>query len=189
MTYTLASADQIASGDAARGPDSAGMLSGRARCDRKLRRMWRRDGFTISTDPAHLDRDAVYRYLHDEAYWSTGIPRDLFERSLEGSLCFGLFDGDPARDGRQAGFSRVVTDSATFAWLCDVFVLPAYRGRGLGRWLIETVAGHPDLQEQRAFVLATRDAHGLYAKLGWEPVEAGRFMRISRPYRPDTGGT
>ena len=143
--------------------------------------MWARDGFTISTDRAHLQRDVIWRYLHDEAYWSKGIPRDLFERSVESSLNFGLFDGGAG--GTQAGYCRVVTDNATFAWLCDVFVLPAYRGRGLATWLIETVAAHPDLQIQRSFVLATRDAHGLYAKFGWAPVEAGRFMRIARPYR------
>jgi len=144
--------------------------------------MWRRDGFTISTDPTHLDRDVVWRYLHDESYWANGIPREVFDRSLERSLNFGLFDGEPGRGSTQAAFSRVVTDGATFAWLCDVFVLPEYRGRGLGTWLIETVVGHPDLQVQRGFVLATRDAHRLYAKFGWEAVEAGRFMRIARPY-------
>ncbi|HEV2250746.1 MAG TPA: GNAT family N-acetyltransferase [Candidatus Limnocylindria bacterium] len=143
--------------------------------------MWARDGFTISTDRAHLDREVIYRYLHDEAYWSKGLPRDLFDRSIERSLNFGLFEGEPGRS--QAGYCRVVTDNATFAWLCDVFVLPAYRGRGLATWLIETVVGHPDLQAQRSFVLATRDAHGLYAKFGWEPVEAGLVMRIARPYR------
>ena len=79
-------------------------------------------------------------------------------------------------------FSRVVTDDATFAWLCDVFVLPAYRGRGLAPWLVETVVRHPDLQVQRTFSLATRDAHELYAKFDWQPVEAGRFMRITRAY-------
>jgi hypothetical protein len=151
--------------------------------------MWTRDGFTISTDPAHLDRDVIFRYLHDESYWAKGIPRDLFERSIDTSLNFGLFDGSAGSGGKQIGFSRVVTDGATFAWLCDVFVLPDYRGRGLSKWLMETVRAHPDLQVQRAFVLATRDAHGLYAKYGWEPVEAGRFMRIARPYRLDTGGT
>jgi GNAT superfamily N-acetyltransferase len=145
--------------------------------------MWAREGFTISTDRAHLDRDVIWRYLHDESYWANGIPRDLFERSIERSLSFGLFEGEAGNGGVQIGFGRVVTDGATFAWLCDVFVLPAYRGRGLATWLIETVVRHPDLQVQRGFVLATRDAHGLYAKLGWQPAEAGRFMRITRPYR------
>ncbi|MEP7004157.1 MAG: GNAT family N-acetyltransferase [Chloroflexota bacterium] len=143
--------------------------------------MWRRDGFTISTDRAHLDLDVIWRYLHDESYWAKGLPRDLFERSIERSLSFGLFEGEPGT-GTQIGFSRVVTDDATFAWLCDVFVLPAYRGRGLATWMMGVVRGHPDLQVQRSFILATRDAHALYAKLGWEPVEAGRFMRIARPY-------
>ena len=145
--------------------------------------MWTRDGYTISTDLAHLDRDVVYRYLHDEAYWSKGLPRELFDRAIDASLNFGLFEGEAGNDGRQIGFSRVVTDGATFAWLCDVFVLPAFRGRGLATWLIETVVRHPDLQVQRGFMLATRDAHGLYAKFGWQPAEAGRFMRITRPYR------
>jgi GNAT superfamily N-acetyltransferase len=145
--------------------------------------MWERDGYTISNDPAHLDRDVIYRYLHDEAYWSEGIPRDLFELSIERSLNFGLFSGEAGSGGALVGYGRVVTDGATFAWLCDVFILPAYRGRGLATWLIETVVRHPDLQMQRSFVLATRDAHGLYRKFGWEPVEAGRFMRIARPYR------
>jgi GNAT superfamily N-acetyltransferase len=144
--------------------------------------MWRRDGFTISTDPAHLDRDVIWRYLHDESYWAAGIPRDIFERAVDRSLNFGLFDGEAGDGGTQIGYSRVVTDDATFAWLCDVFVLPAYRGRGLATWLIETVVRHPDLQVQRTFSLATRDAHGLYAKFDWQPAEAGRFMRIARPY-------
>ena len=144
--------------------------------------MWARDGFTISTDRAHLDREVIYRYLHDEAYWSKGLPRDVFERAIESSLSFGLFEGEAGNGGTQVGFSRVVTDGATFAWLCDVFVLPAFRGRGLATWLIETVVAHPDLQVQRGFVLATRDAHRLYSKFGWRPVEAGRFMRIDRPY-------
>lgn len=151
--------------------------------------MWERHGFAISTDRAHLDRDMIWGYLHDESYWASGIPREVFERSIDTSLDFGLFEGQPGKGATQVGFARVVTDGATFAWLCDVFVLPAYRGRGLATWLIETIAAHPDLQVQRAFILATRDAHGLYAKFGWEPVEAGRIMRISRPYRTDTGGT
>jgi len=145
--------------------------------------MWRRDEFRISTDRAHLDRDVIWHYLHDESYWANGIPRDLFDRSVERSLNFGLFEGVAGDGGRQVGYARVVTDDATFAWLCDVFVLPAYRGRGLATWLIETIAQHPDLRLLRSVVLATRDAHGLYAKFGWQAVEAGRFMRIFRPYR------
>lgn len=145
--------------------------------------MWAREGFTISTDPSHLDVEAVWRFLHDDAYWSKGVPREIVERAIARSLCFGLFEGDPSRARAvQAGFARVVTDDATFAWLCDVFVLPAYRGRGLGTWLVGTVVSDPELQVQRMFVLATRDAGGLYAKFGWTPAEPGRFMRIVRPY-------
>lgn len=151
--------------------------------DHKLRCVWRRDGFTISTDRSSLDREVIWRYLHEDSYWANGIPRDIVERSIEGSLNFGLFDGEAGHGGTLVGYSRVVTDDATFAWLCDVFVLPAYRGRGLATWLIETISSHPALQVQRTFVLATRDANGLYAKFGWQPVEAGRFMRIARPYR------
>lgn len=159
------------------------MLSVDASFDRKLRRMWRREGFTISTDRAHLDVDTIWRFLHDQAYWSKGIPREIVERSIEHSLSFGLFDGDPALGGaRQIGFARVVTDGATFAWLCDVFVLPEQRGRGLGEWLVETIVAHPDLQIQRLFMLGTRDAHGLYAKFGFDHGDPGRFMRIMRPY-------
>ena len=146
--------------------------------------MWERDGFTISTDRAHLDRDAIWRYLHDDSYWANGIPRDLFERSIDRSLNFGLFEGEAGNGGTQAAFARVVTDGATFAWLCDVFVLPQYRRRGLATWLMKTVVAHPDLQVQRGFVLATRDAHSLYEKFGWKSIEAGRFMRITRPYAP-----
>ena len=148
--------------------------------------MWRQDGFTISSDRAHLDRDLIWRYLHDESYWAAGIPRELVERSIDASLCFGLFAGEAGAGASQIGFARVVSDFATFAWLCDVFVLPGHRGQGLATWLTRTIFEHPDLQVQRAFVLATRDAHGLYAKFGWEPVDAGRIMRIHRPYRrPD----
>ena len=99
--------------------------------------MWRHDNFTISTDRAHLDLEVIWRFLHDESYWATGIPRDLVARSISASLNFGLFDGQPGNGGTQIGYSRVVTDGATFAWLCDVFVLPAYRGRGLATWLID----------------------------------------------------
>ena len=147
--------------------------------------MWRHGNFTISTDRAHLDLEVIWRYLHDESYWANGIPRDLVARSIGASLNFGLFEGEAGDGGTQIGYGRVVTDGATFAWLCDVFVLPAYRGRGLATWLMETIAGHPDLQIQRSFVLATRDAQRLYAKFGWQPAEAGRFMRIARPYRVD----
>ena len=134
------------------------------------------DEYTVSTDPADLDRDAIYRYLHDEAYWSQGISRETFDRALDNSLNFTALRGSTV-----AGFARVVTDRATFAWLCDVFVLPAHRGHGVSRRLMDAVMTHPDLAGLRNFLLATRDAHGLYEKFGFTPLaEPRRWMVIRR---------
>jgi GNAT superfamily N-acetyltransferase len=136
---------------------------------------WRRGEYAISTDPALLDVDLVHRFLSEEAYWSPGVTRDVVERSIAHSICFGLYRGrDQARE--QAGFARVVTDRAAIAYLADVFVLPAHRGRGLGKWVIETVLSHPDLQGLRRFFLGTADAHSLYARYGFGPVDPGRMM-------------
>lgn len=139
----------------------------------------RRDGYEISTDPARLDRAAIHRFLRT-SYWSPGIERELVDRGIDNSLPFGLYD--PA--GSQAGFARVITDRARFGWLADVFVLPAHRGRGRGVWLVETVLSHSDLSGLR-LLLATRDAHTLYARFGFEPVDAERMME--RPSRRDAG--
>jgi GNAT superfamily N-acetyltransferase len=134
------------------------------------------DEYTVSTDPAHLDRNAVYEYLHDEAYWSRGITRETFDRALDNSLNFTALRGSTL-----AGFARVVTDRATFAWLCDVFVLPAHRGHDVSRRLMDAVMAHPDLAGLRNFLLATRDAHGLYEKFGFAPLaEPRRWMVIRR---------
>jgi GNAT superfamily N-acetyltransferase len=122
-----------------------------------------RDGFEISTDPARLDLDLIHRYLSAESYWARGIAREVVERACVHSLCFGLYTA-----GQQAGFARVVTDYATYAYLNDVFVLEAYRGRGLGAWLMETVVAHPALQGLLRFSLATRDAQGFYERFGWQ---------------------
>jgi GNAT superfamily N-acetyltransferase len=130
-------------------------------------------GCEISTDPARLDRERVYRYLSEESYWARGLRRDRFERSLENSLPFGLY----APDGAQAGFARVVSDFAVFAWLADVFVLPEHRGRGLGVLLVRTIVEHPDLQALRTFILKTDDAHSLYERFGFETAkDPRRFM-------------
>ena len=138
-----------------------------------------RDGFEISSDPARLDRALIHRFLHDESYWAKGVPRDVVDRAIDNSLCFGLYD----RDGRQAGFARVVSDRAAIAYLADVFVLAEYRGRGLGKWLIETVMSHPDLQGLRRFFLGTADAHALYERYGFRPLaDPGRMMEIAAPY-------
>jgi len=125
---------------------------------------WTRDAFTISTDLARLDLDMLYTFLAN-SYWARGIPRDVFERSLRHALCFGIYDG-----ARQVGFARVVTDFATVAYVGDVFVLEAWRGRGLSRWLMEVMTSHPELQGFRRWILLTRDAHGLYTKFGFTPL-------------------
>lgn len=130
----------------------------------------RRDGYLISTDPGQLDREAIWRFL-ETAYWSPGVSREVVERGIENSSVFGLY----APGGEQAGFARVVTDKARFAWLADVFVLEAHRGRGLGTWLVETVVSHPELAGLR-LVLATADAHGLYERFGFAPVDPARMM-------------
>ncbi|MEA2149751.1 MAG: hypothetical protein QOD69_1581 [Solirubrobacteraceae bacterium] len=129
-----------------------------------------RDGYVISNDPARLDRETIWRFLRT-TYWSPGIAREVVERGIDNSLVFGLY----APDGAQAGFARVVTDRARFAWLADVFVLEEHRGRGLGVWLVETVVAHPELAGLR-LVLGTADAHGLYERFGFGPVDAMRMM-------------
>lgn len=135
-----------------------------------------RGGYSISTDPARLDVDAVHAFL-TTSYWAEGIGRDLVARALDASLCFGLYHG-----AAQVGLARVVTDRSTFAYLCDVYVLPAHRGRQLGEWLIETVMSHPDLQGLRRFSLVTRDMQRLYRKFGFAEIAAdGRHMEIARP--------
>jgi GNAT superfamily N-acetyltransferase len=133
-----------------------------------------RDNFSISTDPARLDIDAIHAYL-TRSYWAEGIPREIVAKSLEGSICFGLYAGD-----RQIGLARVITDKATFAYLSDVYVLEEYRGQGLSKWLMEAVRSHPELQSMRLFLLLTRDAHGLYEKFGFtRPSFPDRFMELA----------
>ena len=120
------------------------------------------DSLTFATDAAAIDVDAVHRYLSEESYWARGIPRSLVERSIRYSICIGVFDG-----AAQVGFSRVVTDRATFGYLCDVYVLATHRGRGIGRRMIEALLAHPELQGLRRWNLVTRDAHALYAPFGF----------------------
>ncbi len=132
---------------------------------------WRRDGYEISTDPARLDLPLIHGFLKT-AYWSEEIPRETLERAIDGSLNFGLYGPEG-----QLGYARIVTDRATFAWLCDVFVLESVRGRGLGRWLVACIMEHPALQGLRRWMLATADAHELYREFGFEvPAEPERLM-------------
>lgn len=136
----------------------------------------KRDGFRVSDELALLDVDVIHAFLR-ECYWAAGIPREVLERSLRGSLCFGVYEGEA-----QVGFARCITDRATYAYLADVFVLPSHRGRGLSKWLLQCILAHPDLQGLRRWSLITRDAHGLYAQLGFVPLRSPeRYMEKVDP--------
>ena len=133
----------------------------------------------VSTDPQRLDLDAVHGWLA-RSYWAAGIPREVVETSVRHSLCFGLYDG-----GRQIGVARVISDGATFAYVCDVYVEDARQRGGLGTWLMECVHAHPALQGLRRWLLVTRDAHGLYRRVGYREVaNPGGWMEIRKadPY-------
>jgi GNAT superfamily N-acetyltransferase len=133
---------------------------------------WTRGVYAISTDPARLDIAVIHEYLSNTSYWAAGRPLEVVRRGIENSLPFGVF-----KETEQVGFARVITDYATFAWLCDVFVLPAFQGQGLGKWLIGVIVAHSRLQGLRRWVLTTKDAHGLYAQYGFTELHApDRFM-------------
>jgi GNAT superfamily N-acetyltransferase len=131
---------------------------------------WERDDYSISTDRARLDIELIHAFLSQTSYWATGRSREVVERSIEHSLCFGIY-----QNSDQVGFARVVTDYATFAWIADVFVLPEHRGRGLSKWLMEVMLAHPQLQGFRRWVLSTKDAQRLYERFG--------FIKLHRPER------
>ena len=135
-----------------------------------------KNGFTISTEKEKLDIELIHSFLN-RTYWAEGISKETIRRSIEGSLCFGVFEND-----RQVGFARMITDKATFAYLADVFIIEEYRGRGLSKWLMEIIMTHPDLQGLRRMILATKDAHGLYEKFGFTPlINVDRWMHILDP--------
>ena len=137
---------------------------------------WTRDNFSVTCDPAKLDRAVIAQFL-SSSYWASGIPPDTVTKSVANSLCFGLFDQD-----RQIGFARVISDYATIAYLGDVFVLPEYRGLGLAKWLIDCIVSHQELQGLRRWILATRDAHRLYATFGFTPLKRPEiFMEVHDP--------
>jgi|SRR5271157_5436697 len=136
-----------------------------------------RGEYLISTDPARLDLDVIHGFLTN-CYWAKGIPREVVARSIEHSLCFGVYDGS----GAQVGFARVVSDFATVAYLGDVFIIESHRGRGLSKWLMECSMQHPALQSLRRWILLTRDAHGLYSQFGFTQVKSPeRYMERHDP--------
>jgi len=135
-----------------------------------------KDGFTITTEREKMDIELIHSFLN-RTYWAEGISKETIRRSIEGSLCFGVFEND-----KQVGFARMITDKATFAYLADVFIIEEYRGRGLSKWLMEIIMTHPDLQGLRRMILATKDAHGLYEKFGFTPlINVDRWMHILDP--------
>jgi GNAT superfamily N-acetyltransferase len=130
--------------------------------------------YTVSTDPARLDVDLIHRFLSEESYWAKGRPREVTDRAIAGSYPFGVYAGD-----EQVAFARVVTDTITFAWLADVFVVPEHRGNGVGKLLVEAVLGDERFRGMKRWFLGTADAHDLYRRYGFEePVNPGRFMAI-----------
>ena len=139
-------------------------------------RILRVNTYDISADPGRLQPDAIHAYLV-RSYWSPGVPRAVVDRAIANSLCFGIYAADT-----QVGFARVVTDKATFAYLADVYVLEEHRGQGLSKRLVSAIQAHPDLQGLRRFMLATADAHGLYAQFGFKALAApDRMMEIRNP--------
>lgn len=137
---------------------------------------WHRGEYCIDTDKSKLDIHYIHQSLSN-TYWAKGIPEDIVQRSIDGSLCFAVYKGQ-----QQIGFARVITDMATFGYLSDVFIDPAFQGEGLGKWLVEVILGHPDLQGFRRFMLATADAHGLYSQFGFSPLNfTERWMHIHWP--------
>jgi GNAT superfamily N-acetyltransferase len=136
-------------------------------------------GFSISTDKSLIDFDTVYNYLVNDSYWAQGITADRLRTAIKHSICFGVYHGK-----KQAGFTRVVTDMATFAYICDVFILPDYRRLGLSKWLVQTIRQHPDFQGLRRWSLATLDAHGLYEQFGFTALANPKnWMEIFTPYK------
>ena len=150
--------------------------------------IWINKGFSISTNKEYLDVDLIHNFLGQEAYWSKGIPKETVIKSIENtSLCFGVFKGDISHEvSQQVGFARMISDLATYAYLCDVFILPEYRKLGLSKWLMDIITNHSDLKEVRRIMLATNDAHALYSKYGFEQIGSPElFMQKVRksPYQ------
>lgn len=139
-----------------------------------------KDIFLISTNSGLVDVAMVHQYLSEESYWAKNIPLATVQKSINHSLCFSMYDGS-----KQIGFARLITDMTTFAYLCDVFIIKVYSRKGLGKWLLQTIHAHPELQGLRRWMLGTKDAHGLYAQFGWEPLPEELCKRFMQLYKPE----
>jgi GNAT superfamily N-acetyltransferase len=140
--------------------------------------VWQHEEFVISTDKGRLQLDVIHKYLSEESYWAQGRTLEDTQKAIENSICFGVY-----RDAEQAGFARVITDKATFAYLGDVFILPGYQKKGLSKRLMEAILADPELQNLRRWILATKDAHGLYAQYGFTPLKfPERWMERPAPW-------
>ena len=138
---------------------------------------WQKENFIISTNKSKLNISYVHNFLSYQSYWAEGIPFNVVEKSIENSLCFGIYDGQ-----KQIGFARIITDQATFGYLADVFVDTDYRGQGLGKWLMQVISHLPFMPLLRRFMLGTKDAHGLYEQFGFTPLTfTERFMQVHQP--------
>lgn len=135
------------------------------------------NGYLISTDKNKLQTDVIHQYLNKESYWAANIPLETVVRCIQGSICFGIYENE-----KQVGFARVVSDTGSFAYLADVFILNEHRGKGLSKWLMQVILAHPNLQGLRRWMLATRDAHTLYAQFGFTSLDnPDRFMQLHNP--------
>lgn len=137
-------------------------------------------GYLISTDNTLLAIPMIHQYLAEVSYWAKNIPFDVVEKSILNSFCFGVY-----YQNKQVGLARIVTDKATFAYLCDVFILEEHRGKGLSKWLMATIHAHPEMQGLRRWLLGTKDAHGLYAQFGWAPLPEEMLQRFMQMHNPD----
>jgi hypothetical protein len=143
------------------------------------------ENYFITTEISKLDVNVIHHFLSEESYWAQGISKSIVEKAIQHSLCFGLFYKDDDNNLKQVGFARLVTDKATFAYLADVFVLKEHRGKGLSKWLMRIIQAHPELQNLRRWMLTTKDAHGLYAQLGWIKPPDDYIYRFMMRHNPD----
>jgi N-acetylglutamate synthase-like GNAT family acetyltransferase len=149
-------------------------------------RLWTRGEYVISTEPSRLDVDMIHGYLARESYWALNIPRETVEKSIRHSLCYGIY-----REKEQVGFGRLITDYCTFGYLCDIFVTPPHRSRGLSKWLVECMINDPEFSGFRNWTLYTKDAQSLYAQFGFKnPDNPLTVMRIKKldPYGAAAAG-